>query len=185
MLVSEYDSSYHTFLDVNESNFNVIVFRDIDNEHIENGYFSLEGLELLDESLLDDFADSISWRWLPTPCRNSDRTRIIIERWSAELSHQQLNNVWRMMDNVVKKYEEPLQPVGFTIMRTIIDDEFYWGEFLPYFDRDARIRRADRHEFESTDINLLILTHYLAETVPIRMGWKYNFAPIIRTPPED
>jgi hypothetical protein len=182
ILVSGNASPYHTYFEINEYDLEIIVFRVINNEYIENGYFSTEGLDVFDETLINGFAESLSWWWFSTPLFHEDKTKIIVERWSAELSQQQLNDVWRIMDKIVKKYDEPprLNYVDFTGMRIIIDDEFYWGKFLRYF--NPQFNRTDRHEFENTDINLLRLTYYLADISPVKMGWEYSFFSIFRQP---
>jgi hypothetical protein len=190
ILVSGNISPYHTLLELNENTFDVVVFLAIDNPRIEDGSFSIKGFEIFDEAMVDDFAESLSWWWFSTLLHHTERTNIIVERWSMELSQQQLNDVWRIMDRVVKKYNEPLRQnyVDFTCMRVIIDDEFYWGQFYwnEYFRSfNFRFTRADKRElgnFNTSDINLLELTHYLADMAPIKMGWEYNPHLIFRRP---
>jgi hypothetical protein len=182
ILVSGNISSYHTILELNENTFDVVVFLAIDNPIIEDGFFSIENFEMFDEAMVDDFAESLSWWWFSTPLFYADRTTIIVETWTTELSQQQLNDVWRIMDKIVNKYDEPSREnfLYLTGMKIIIDDEFFWGRFLPYF--NPQFTRTDRHDFENTDINLLRLTYYLADTSPVKMGWEYSPHLIFRRP---
>ena len=103
----------------------------------------------------------------------------ILDRWTAELSYEQMIGIWRKTDNLVTNYVEPQFEFAIVpnpaIVRAIIDDEFYWSMFFGeeyHRSHNFNFRRRDRIRYEITDRNLLILTHYLADLAPIRMGWE-------------
>jgi len=162
----------YTLLEVNENHLNVIVLSMVWVQCYETGELGIGGLEPLDSALIDDFAEDFSslGRW------NVPRNLPIgiLERGSIELSQEQLHNIWQKIDNVVQNYEEPpFFPNSAPLIRVIIDDEFYWGryawnDYLHY--RSLRFRsQRDRGFLDTTDADLLRLTHHLTVLSPIQV----------------
>jgi hypothetical protein len=183
IMVDDEMSHFVTLLELNENTLDITVFANISIGNFQEGYafgdYTIEDFELLDETLLDDFAESLTYPWLNSDILSNARSvNIVADRWSVELSPQQLNEIWVHIDTVVRRYEISLcMGTNRISARAVIDGEFYSGCFIyrdgvinyPHLPREER-----RFINECTDINLLKLTHHLADIAPIRMGWKYN-----------
>jgi hypothetical protein len=183
IMVNDDISRFITLLELNDATFEAVVFGNFSNRNFEEGFilenYSIEDFELLDETLLDDFAESFTISGLYSNIINNTRSsNIVIDRWSMELSPQQLNEVWLLLDIIVKNDKAPTYFIGTShpTVRVIIDDRLYWGlfhggeEFLSYNFNFPREQRRSINEY--SDINLLRLTHHLADIAPIRMSWE-------------
>ena len=108
----------------------------------------------------------------------------IIERASVELSEEQLEKVWLLIDGVVLNYRESrvrqMYRGLFTPVIAIIDDEVYWsrfasGDIISYFNyRIPRGRQAREASViaDGLEMNLLMLTHHLIDLSPFPTGWE-------------
>jgi hypothetical protein len=182
IMVDDEMSQHITLLELNENTLDIVVFANIAIENFQEGYFlgdyNIEDFELLDETLLDDFAESLTYPWLYSDILNVRSVNIVADKWSVELSPQQLNEIWVYIDTVVRRYEISLcMGTNRISARAVIDNVFYSGCFMDRVDvvNYSQFPREERRFInECTDINLLKLTHHLADIAPIRMGWKYN-----------
>jgi len=157
----------YILLEVNENYLNAVVLSTLFMWCYETGEVSTGGLEHFDRALLDDFADISSPRRWNIP--RSDMPIGIIDSGSVELSQEQLHNVWQKIDNVVQNYEEPQGiSISPTLMKAVIDGELYWISFVY---SDTLQSRRDRRLIDASDIDLAILTHYLADLAPIQIRW--------------
>jgi len=162
-------SAQYTLLELNENYLSVIIITTFLILCEETGEWGTGGLEPLDHARLDDFAESFSNRMLWSALNRYDRPFGIIDSGSVELSQGQLHNVWQKIDNVVQNYEESqFIPISPPIIRAIIDGELYWIVFVY---SDTLQSRRDRRLIDASDIDLAILTHYLADLAPIQIRW--------------
>ena len=121
----------------------------------------------LDMALLDSFFENYSSCVLHA----TGVPYHILDSGSVVLSQEQLEDVWRMIDRVVRNYEEP-QLIGMLYPRTraVIDGNVYWSIFYNYRPRNNRFPREYRH-CPHVDVNLLSLSHYLIDLSPIPTRW--------------
>jgi hypothetical protein len=181
ILVDDNLSPYHTILEIYQKNLNIIVFWSIDNSIFEEGFFledyCISDFEILEESILDNFTESFTWHWLYNVHQtNANNVNIIVDRWSIELSQQQLNNIWRMIENVEKKHHEYPRHIATnrTSIRAETENAFIYSSFEKSFNRRIFNFLHARCIDEYTDYNLLELTHYLADISPIYLGWELS-----------
>jgi len=167
----------NTILSVNGNIFEVIAFRSVHSWNIDNGIFNIEGYEILDETFLDDFSESSTWRKISITSGDYTKVNVILDRWSMELSEEQLNDIWIKIGAVVDNYKEPprLNATGwFTHTNAVIDGnlyrgEFYWDEYFRSF--NFKFPRRYRNTFDNTDMNLVKLTLHLSDLAPISLRW--------------
>ncbi|MCL2578093.1 MAG: hypothetical protein FWE27_08610 [Defluviitaleaceae bacterium] len=142
-----------------------------------------EGIEYFDVSLLDDFAESRNF-----PCLSGlvGHQSILIKPSediaSVELSQEQLEDVWRRIDAVVRRYEQPRvqNGIGHTNVMAVIGGEFYFSQFSSSRGAYSRpeLTRRSRREWEQSplfpffDTYLERLAHELIDLSPIRTGWE-------------
>ncbi|MCL2357839.1 MAG: hypothetical protein FWC70_11935 [Defluviitaleaceae bacterium] len=187
ILVGESMSAQYTLFEVEGSSFQVIVFSTLrtlteDNQELPDitlGTFDIGGKEPIDMTLLDDFAESF---WCPGLWSvlgyMGERygPHGITEQWSVELSQGQSDKLWRLVDSVVVGYSEPERICGTNILltRAIIEDGFYWSLFSPgeTYSSDFMFRLRNRNRYRHYNRNLLVLTRYLADLAPVRLGWE-------------
>ena len=153
------------------------MFRTVSISNFEKGNrlqdYSIEDFEVLDEAVLDIFAESFNiprYRNVNLRGRQSVRNyKIIVDRWSMELTQQQLNNIWRMIDKTVRNYEANpryYDDLNRTV-RAVIDDELYCSMFSSneiLYSQNFKVPLKERRITNAMfDINLLKLAYQLAE----------------------
>ena len=176
-----------TLFEVSGTSFEIIKFGSFWPYIIYPQGLCFEDFVPFDVSLVDDFIDSFNLSRLHV---NDPVFPLHLSRKSTtELSQEQLEDVWRRIDSVVRNYEEPTEPMrgttgglppivatveGPTIIRAIIDDEYYWSVFergeYPHIG-DFRIPRRDRRNYASVEVHLVRLAHELIDLSPIRTDW--------------
>ena len=188
ILVDDESSQTQTLFEINDNIFEVIFFNAIRDTNFERGFYledyTIEDFELLDEALLDVFNESFN---IPGHSNSNLRGsqsvgihKIVVRRWSMELSRQELNNIRRMIDRTVRNYEEYNQ-ISYHSNRTvraIIDDELYYSRYIRnevFYSQNYKYPLKERKLLNrTTDINLIKLAYHLAELASIHMDeWHY------------
>ena len=140
-----------------------------------------EGIEYFDVSLLNDFAEGRNFPWLAGLIDNqSIRIRPSTDIASVELSQEQLEDVWRRIDALVRNYEhpEPWRGTGTTSVMAVIDDEFYFSamggrrEYPPPEDTRSRRERENNILAPFYNGHLTRLADELIDLSPIPTGWE-------------
>jgi hypothetical protein len=182
MLIYGNSSIFHMLSEVNGSNFEMIRFTTLRpwnygapppqgtvEMSIATNTLDTGDSEGLDNALLYDFAESRSGQKLLNPLGDY-RPYDILRRRSVELSDEQLNAIWKKIDNLIKNYKEPKwrSESPFEHINIVVDGQLYWGTFYEadeYFrSYNYKFPREYRRSIEEhSDMSLLILAHYMID----------------------
>lgn len=143
----------------------------------EDYELGMEYAELIETAVLDAFNESF-----PFSSRTNDSDKIYVMRGAVELSQEQLEYVWRLIDCVVRNYEVPFrldtnQHLSPPAIRVAIDGVVYQSRFSSYEppprSRDFRIfQRSSENIASISDDSTLRLVHHLIDLSPIPTGWE-------------
>jgi len=153
-------------------------------EYIDESSLCYEGIEDFDMSLLDDFNECRNFPGLSgLVVRQSIRIKPSEDIASVELSQEQLEDVWRRIDTVVRRYEQPSvqNGIGHTNIMAVIGGEFYFSTmggqriYPPPVDTRPRRERDDNPFAAFRNEYLVRLAHELIDLSPITTGWEPRY----------
>jgi len=157
--------------------FQPVLYNLNDNNIGIGGPVNVEGHQMVDDDLLNLFSETAGWIERRRTM-NGFYGNLIMDRWSTELTEEQLNEIWLKIGDVVENYQEPsrLFVSSYSARTTaLIDGEFYSGMLLYHEDfrsSNYKFSRRERKYFaEVTDMNLIKLTLHLADLIPISLRW--------------
>jgi len=136
------------------------------------------------ETLLDDFASKAPSQLYPVLrgrlYQDQNLVRIIMEKEKVQLSQNQLNTVWRLIENIVEgdlDREFEWSPISGHIdyVWAIIDDNMYWSLYDSNINDTSRANREWRQWTQGyVNRELLLLTYELINLSPITVGGERN-----------
>jgi len=160
---------------VNNSIFEVAL---ISQSWTEYSSITRDDFDVFDETLLDDFAlaDSKLYEILSNPFTREIHVREFINKGEAELSQQQWDNIWHLVENIASNDADGAfdwAPVhGLPYVWAIIDGSFYWSLFHLSIDDSPRRYRREINPFINRD--LMLLANELIYLSPVLVGGEHN-----------
>jgi hypothetical protein len=156
---------------VDENVLEITVFTQIEYL-IEAG--AIENVILFDTTTIDDFVSIHGNNVLGSVQLEMDHW--VYDKTERVLSQRQLNNIWRLADNVVnsEKLVNSDGDEGFEwidqahYVWVIIDGEMYWS----YLDANVNPSNPDQYEIGCVNDDLLSLVYYFIDLSPIKMGYE-------------